>query len=50
MAATGGCLCGAVRYEIDQTLSDVIACHCTDCQKASGSGLCTGSPTERRTC
>ncbi|MBT6204805.1 MAG: GFA family protein [Alphaproteobacteria bacterium] len=39
MAATGGCLCGAVAYEIDQPISDVIACHCTDCQKASGAGL-----------
>ena len=37
MPATGSCLCGAVTYEIDQALSDVIVCHCTDCQKSSGS-------------
>jgi hypothetical protein len=37
MSATGSCLCGAVTFEIDQSLSDVIACHCTDCQKSSGS-------------
>ena len=35
---TGGCLCGAVRYECSAELSKIIACHCTDCQKASGSG------------
>ena len=35
---TGGCLCGAVTYEVNQPLGGVIACHCTDCQKASGAG------------
>lgn len=39
MPATGSCLCGAVTYEIDQELSDVIVCHCTDCQKSSGSAV-----------
>ncbi|MEK9821237.1 MAG: GFA family protein [Gammaproteobacteria bacterium] len=40
--AEGGCLCGQVRYEFDQT-SVVTAghCHCTDCQKATGSGKAT---------
>ena len=35
---TGGCLCGAVRYE--GSGYPVIAghCHCTDCRKASGTG------------
>lgn len=36
--ATGRCLCGAIAYEIRQPVTDVIACHCTDCQKATGSG------------
>jgi hypothetical protein len=33
---TGGCLCGAVRYEI--SADPVVAghCHCIDCRKASG--------------
>lgn len=34
----GGCLCGAIRYEISQALPSIVACHCTHCQKASGSG------------
>jgi hypothetical protein len=34
----GGCLCGAIRYEIAQAVENVIACHCTDCQKAVGGG------------
>ncbi|WP_068109834.1 GFA family protein [Tropicimonas marinistellae] len=33
---TGGCLCGAVRYEVTGPLRPVIACHCTQCRKTSG--------------
>ncbi len=39
---SGGCLCGAVRYEFDP--SKVVSaghCHCTDCQKATGGGKAT---------
>src|SRR5277367_6344833 len=35
---TGGCACGAVRFRITGPLLGVGACHCTDCQKASGGG------------
>ena len=33
---TGGCLCGAIRYAVDVPISELRACHCTHCQKASG--------------
>jgi hypothetical protein len=33
---TGGCLCGAIRYEIRAPIAELRACHCTHCQKASG--------------
>ena len=39
---SGGCLCEAVVYEFNQ--SSVISahhCHCTDCQKSTGSGKAT---------
>ena len=35
---TGGCLCGAIRYAVSAPVQNLIACHCTDCQKASGTG------------
>ena len=38
----GGCLCGQVRYSFVR--SQVISahhCHCTDCQKSTGSGKAT---------
>ena len=33
---TGGCLCGAVRYEVEEPLRDVILCHCQMCRRAHG--------------
>ena len=33
---TGGCLCGAVRYELDPVPGSNTCCHCRMCQKATG--------------
>ena len=33
---TGGCNCGAIRYEIGAPPLAVIACHCTQCRRQSG--------------
>ena len=33
---TGGCLCGAVRYEVTEPLVSASYCHCTRCQRRSG--------------
>ena len=35
---TGGCLCGALRYEADGEPMFTGYCYCDDCRKASGSG------------
>jgi hypothetical protein len=34
--ATGRCLCGAVRYEVNGPLRDVLLCHCVECRRWSG--------------
>jgi len=36
---SGGCQCGAVRYEISGPPRVVYACHCTECQTQSGSAF-----------
>ena len=36
LPVTGGCLCGAIRYEADQLPFLVGYCHCRMCQKALG--------------
>lgn len=34
--ATGGCLCGGIRYVVRGALRDVIICHCVDCRRWHG--------------
>ena len=37
---TGGCRCGATRYSIAvETMPPVYCCHCTDCQRWTGSAF-----------
>jgi hypothetical protein len=36
---TGGCQCGALRYEITQAPRMVYTCHCTDCQRLTSSAF-----------
>jgi hypothetical protein len=38
-AFTGGCLCGAVRYEARGEPEMTGHCYCVDCRRASGSGF-----------
>src|SRR5918994_1122666 len=41
---TGGCLCGAIRYTISVPITELRACHCKHCQKASGAGGSVNAP------
>jgi len=38
---SGGCLCGAVRYESDSEAAVAGHCYCIDCRKSSGTGHCS---------
>lgn len=35
---TGGCLCGAIRYAVNAPITALRVCHCTHCQKNTGTG------------
>lgn len=37
----GGCLCGAVRYEVRGEPMMTGHCYCEDCRRSSGTGHCT---------
>lgn len=39
MTLEGGCLCGAVRYRTQNDPLAVVACHCRNCQRQSGSAF-----------
>ena len=36
---TGGCRCGGIRYEVTGVPQQLVVCHCTDCQRQSGSAF-----------
>ncbi len=38
---SGGCLCGAIRYEVSGDLVRVVNCHCDDCRRVTGSAFAT---------
>jgi hypothetical protein len=39
MMLTGGCHCGAIRYEISGELAAHALCHCVDCRRNSGAPM-----------
>jgi len=45
---TGRCLCGVTRYRLTGEPLMVYACHCTDCQKRSGSAFGLSMWVQRR--
>ena len=45
---TGGCSCGAIRYEITSFPLLLYTCNCTDCQTASGSAFALNMPVATR--
>lgn len=40
---SGGCLCQSVRYRVEEPLGPIIFCHCTQCQRASGTAFATNA-------
>ena len=44
----GGCLCGAIRYRLTEDALGLHVCHCTNCQRITGSGFLMSMPVHRR--
>ncbi len=40
----GGCLCGAVRYEVEEFAAPPVHCHCETCRKRQGVAMSTNLP------
>ena len=45
---TGGCQCGAIRYEITSFPLLLYTCNCTDCQRQTGSAFALNMPVRFR--
>jgi hypothetical protein len=46
---TGGCLCGRVRFELSEPVRSAGYCHCTRCQRRTGTGSSPGARIDGRT-
>jgi hypothetical protein len=42
---TGACLCGGIRYEIDAPFESASYCHCTRCQRRTGTAASANGRT-----
>ena len=43
---SGGCLCGAVRYEVGEPFVSASYCHCTRCQRRTGTAAAASARVE----
>jgi hypothetical protein len=39
MGRSGGCHCGAIRYDVDGEPQHVALCHCSDCRRSAGAPM-----------
>jgi hypothetical protein len=46
---TGGCLCGGVRFELSEPARHASYCHCTRCQKRTGTAASAQAQIDGRT-
>ena len=44
---TGGCQCGSVRYVVTAEPIRLVACHCKECQRQSGSAFSMSMPVKK---
>lgn len=44
----GGCLCGAIQFEINGPIRDIIHCHCSQCRRAQGTAFATNANVDAK--
>ena len=49
LSLTGGCLCGGVRFELSEPPGSAGYCHCSRCQRRTGSGSSAQARIDGRT-
>ena len=49
MSLSGGCLCGAVRFELTEAPQHAGYCHCTRCQRRTGTAASPQARVDGRT-
>ena len=49
MALTGGCGCGAIRFEVTAPFKAALYCHCTRCQRRTGTAASANGSAEAGT-
>ncbi len=43
MMLTGRCLCGGVRFQIDEDLGPIVCCHCSVCRRITGTAFASNA-------
>ena len=41
-------LCGKVKFQITQKITDIVMCHCSECRRVQGSAFATNSNVESK--
>lgn len=39
----GSCLCGKIKFTVNNSIANIIYCHCSQCRKAQGSAFATNA-------
>jgi len=48
-STTGGCLCGGIRFELSERAATASYCHCTRCQRRTGTASSAQAQVDGRT-
>ncbi|MDC9714228.1 MAG: GFA family protein [Gammaproteobacteria bacterium] len=44
----GECLCGKVKFQITQKITDIVMCHCSECRRVQGTAFATNGNVENK--